>query len=95
MAVSRPRSIPASKFRSAVTLAGDIDGINTTFSTPDLFRQVPPFFSIAVFYNGQRLIVSDDYLVSESSGAETGHDTVNLLFAPLPGDKLIADYIVL
>jgi hypothetical protein len=95
MAVSRPRSVPASKFRYEVALAGSINGANTAFVTPEFFRQAPPNSSIAVYYNGQRILVDDDFTVQESGGVGTGYDTVNTLFIPKSGDKLWADYVAL
>lgn len=87
-----PSSIDA-KLRYDVTLGGTINGVNTVFTCPDIFRQTPPNFSICVYYNGQRLRLTDDFTVSESSGFGTGYDTVTTLFAPKTGDKLWADYV--
>ena len=94
MAVSRPVSVPASKHRYEVPLSGLVDGSNTSFTTPELFRQSPPNFSIAVYYNGQRILLNDDFTVQESGGVGTGYDTVSTLFTPKAGDKIWADYVV-
>lgn len=95
MADSRPTAVPAAKFRYEVLLTGAVNGSNTTFTTPDFFRQNPPNFSIAVYYNGQRILLNDDFTVQESGGIGTGYDTVNTLFTPKSGDKIWADYVVL
>lgn len=92
MAVSRPRSVPASKFRFGVSLAGTRNGVNTTFTTPEPFRHDPPRADLCLFYNGQRLLLGDDFTVSESGGPGTGYDTVTTLFAPRFVEKLWADY---
>lgn len=93
MAVSRPRSTPAAKLRQEILLAGVVNGVNTTFTTPEIFLQSPPNYSIAVYYNGQRIFLNDDFTVDESGGVGTGYDTVETLFAPKAGDKLWADYV--
>jgi hypothetical protein len=93
MAVSRPRSTPAANIRQEILLTGSIDGANTTFTTPEAFLQSPPNYSIAVYYNGQRIFLNDDFTVQESGGIGTGYDTVETLFTPKAGDKLWADYV--
>lgn len=93
MAVSRPRNVPASKFRFEVPLAGAIDGVNTAFTAPEAWRHSPPNFAICVYYNGQRLLLVDDYTVLESGGPGTGYDTIVTVMAPRLGDKIWADYI--
>ncbi len=74
---------------------GAKDGVNATFSTPGLEPYVHnlPYLSIAVYYNGQRLILLDDYVVVESRGSGTGYDTVILVVSPKVGDKIYADYV--
>lgn len=93
MAVSRPRSVPRSKFRTAQILIGAVNGVNTSFTTAEVFVHDLPRLSIAVYFNGQRLLLTDDYSIAESGGPGTGYDTVVTLFAPVPGDKIWADYI--
>jgi hypothetical protein len=93
MAVSRPRAIPANKFRFGVVLSGAVNGVNFVFTAPESWRQSPPNFAICVYYNGQRLLLADDYVVSESGGPGTGYDTVSTVVVPKPGDKIWADYI--
>lgn len=92
MATSQPRSVPASKFRFGVVLSGAINGFNSVFTTPEDFRHDPPRAVLSLFFNGQRLFVGDDFTVSESGGPGTGYDTITALFAPVPGDRLWADY---
>lgn len=74
--------------------SGVINGVNKTFTTSKNFIEG----SIKVYYNGQRLRVgaSNDYTVSESGGAGTGFDTIELAVAPrsLPMvDVITVDYI--
>lgn len=92
MATSSPRTVPASKHRFGVALAGAVNGVNVTFTTPEKFRHDPPRAQISLYFNGQRVFVGDDFTISESGGPGTGYDTVTTLFAPVPGDKLWADY---
>lgn len=91
MAVSSPRAIPASKFRDWVELQGTKDGVNTVFTTPDVFRETSTI-RIKIYVNGVRQDVDCDYVVSGGSGPETGN-TITFLFTPKPSDKLFADYI--
>ena len=91
MADTRRRAVPASKFRYGVLLVGDVDGANTVFTTPEVFRHDPPNMAIQFYYNGQRLLETDDYNVSGPASSQG--DTVTTLFTPKPGDKLWADYI--
>ena len=92
MAVSKARSVPRSKLRSSQLLTGPVDGANTSFSTPETFVHDPPRQTLALYYNGQRLFIVDDFLISESGGPGTGYDTVQTLFVPRAGDKLLVDY---
>jgi hypothetical protein len=46
-----------------------------------------------VYYNGQRLLLADDYTLAESGGPGTGYDTIQTVVVPKPGDKIWADYI--
>lgn len=84
------------KFRWNKELLGTKNGINITFTTPDVFIQSGETV-IRVFLNGQRLLLgaSNDYTVSESGGPGTGFDTVTLAVAPLGYDNLTADYMVI
>lgn len=87
--------IAADRYRVSQVLAGVVDGANLTFTTPDKFTHNLPFFTIAVYYNGVRLTLLDDYTLAESGGPGTGYDTVILEFAPLPKDRIFADYVTL
>lgn len=90
------RYIAASRFRVGQPLTGPIDGANVTFVVPsgDKFAHNLPFLSIQVYYNGQRLILLDDYTVIESGGFGSGYDTVVLEVAPKVNDKVMVDYIL-
>lgn len=93
MAVARlsPAAFFVSAHQTGVELLGAIDGLNTSFTTPDDFEPS----TLAVFYNGQRLKEGalDDYIVSESGGAGTGFDTIITTIAPKIGDRLLSDYL--
>jgi hypothetical protein len=85
------------RFRVGQHLIGAKDGVNVTYTTPggELFVHNLPFIGIAVYYNGSRLTLLEDYVVVESGGAGTGYDTVFLLVPPpVSNDRLFADYIV-
>lgn len=89
------QSLPVSAdARKGIALTGTINGVNTTFTTPEAFVRVIGGETISVYYNGQRLFEggSDDYTLGESGGAGTGFDTVTTTFAPLAGDVLTSDY---
>ena len=87
--------IHASRYRTAQNMVGLKDGSNLVFTTPTQERYLHnlPFFSIALFYNGVRLSLLDDYMVVESGGLGTGFDTVVLYEAPFSNDHLLADYV--
>jgi hypothetical protein len=78
--------------RYNILLAGDKDGFNQVFTTPEPF--VPGWE--AVFWNGFRLVrgASADYTTSEGAGPGTGYDTVTLTWPPQPGEALEADYSI-
>ena len=90
------RFIPARRYRTEQDLIGVIDGINTSYTLPrgEKFVQETPYIQIVLYCNGIRLHLWDDYFVLESQGGGTGYDTVLLVEPPRPGDKLIADYVV-
>lgn len=89
------RYIAASRFRTGQQLIGPKDGVNVIFTVPvgDKFTHNLPFLSIQVYFNGMRLTLLDDYMVTESGGLGTGYDTVVLEVAPLPWDHLLSDYV--
>jgi hypothetical protein len=92
-----------SKRKTGIGLMGVLDGVNRTFTVPlpDKFVHSNGF-SICVYHNGRRLtgaLSADprlgDYYVTESAGAGTGFDTINLLsFAPVAHSNMTADYQV-
>lgn len=88
--------IAVGRYRTGQGLLGDKDGVNLVFTTPssENFVHNLPFLSIQLYFNGQRLTLLDDYMVSESEGSGTGFDTITMMVAPKPGDHLTADYII-
>lgn len=95
--VAQQLFIASNRYRVGQNLVGLKDGINVTYLTPGLekFTHNLPFLDISVIFNGSRLALLDDYLVSESGGFGTGFDTIILLVPPpLPNDHLFADYIL-
>jgi hypothetical protein len=85
--------------RVGVALSGAVDGTNVTFATPQKFL-VRGGCTIAVYLNGVRLSpgATSDYVIAESGGPGSGHDTVILAIAPKPTptlDQLVADYMEL
>jgi len=87
--------IAVGRYRTGIGLLGAKDGINSTYTTPGLEKYVHnlPYLSIAVYYNGQRLILLDDYVVIEGGGSGSGYDTIIMVISPKPGDKVYADYV--
>lgn len=88
--------ISAARFRVGQNLVGPRNGSNLQFTTPGLekFTHNLPFLDISIVFNGSRLFLLSDYLISESGGSGTGYDTIILLVPPpLPNDHLLADYI--
>lgn len=94
MATARRRAIAQADQRWNIPLGGVKDGVNTTFDTPEKYRQVGNLV-IRVYLNGQRLVLGGgaDYTVAESGGMGSGFDTVILSFALIPTDVLTADYV--
>lgn len=79
--------------RVGVPLGGAVNGANTVFTTPEAFRNSGGI-TISVYYNGQRIFETDDYILSESGGVGTGFNTITVLFTPRAGDRLDADYLI-
>lgn len=87
--------------KTGVLLIGSLNGANRVFNTPDKFLHANGV-SLDVFHNGRRLVeapVPDvrlgDFFCSESGGAGTGFDTINLLtFVPVTKSVLVSDYQV-
>jgi hypothetical protein len=76
--------------------AGDKDGVNLVYTTPDYFLQ-DSLSTIRIYRNGQRLSEGsgNDYTVSESGGVGTGYDTITITEDALLSDEaLIVDYVV-
>ena len=95
--VARQLFIAVDRYRVGQSLVGTRDGSNLMFTTPGLekFAHNLPFLDISIYLNGTRLALVDDYIVSESDGPGTGHDTVMLLVPPpMQDDHLLADYII-
>jgi len=87
--------IQTARFRTGQQLVGPKDGANITFTVPvgDKFIYNLLFLLIQVYWNGVRLTLIDDYIISESGGPGTGYDTVLLEYAPEPDDHLLVDYV--
>lgn len=95
--VAQQLFIAADRFRVGQNLVGVKNGINVSYTTPGLEKFVHnlPFLDISVVFNGSRLSLLDDYLVTESGGSGTGFDTIILLVPPpRSDDHLLADYVV-
>jgi hypothetical protein len=88
--------IAIGRYRTGQNLSGVKDGVNLTFTTPGQEKYVHnlPFLTIAVYLNGMRLALLDDYIVVESYGPGTGYDTIILNEAPYSDDHLFADYVI-
>ena len=69
------------------------NGSNVVFTTAEKFRHDPTGISLSLYHNGQRLVLVDDYTVSESGGPGAGFDTITLAFTPLVDDRISGDYI--
>jgi hypothetical protein len=89
--------ISVGRFRTGQGLVGSKDRTNLVFHTPGLekFTHNLPYLTISVFVNGVRLVLLEDYTISESEGSGTGYDTITLSQAPYADDHLIADYILM
>jgi hypothetical protein len=84
------------KFRWDKPLSGLVDGVNCVFCTPEKFRHGGEA-KLLLYRNGVRQAEGSesDYTVSESGGPGTGWDTVTILGgAPVPGERLTADYLI-
>lgn len=87
--------------KTGVFLIGTLNGVNRVFKTPDKFLHANGV-SLDLFHNGRRLVEAPtpdvrfgDFFCSESGGAGTGFDTVNLLtFVPVAKSVLVTDYQV-
>lgn len=77
-----PQGDPLNVTAQDLNITGAIDGVNKDFTTSAQFIAG----SFRLYYNGQRLHLTDDYLV-------TGSDTFTMEWAPIAPGKLLADYI--
>lgn len=89
------RFVAGARFRTGLDLVGPRNGANLVFTVPggDKFTHNLPFLTIQVYFNGQRLKLIDDFMISESGGSGSGYDTVILEVAPRTADKISADYV--
>lgn len=95
--VAQQLFIAANRYRVGQNLVGLKNGVNVTYFTPGLekFTHNLPFLDISVYFNGSRLALLADYLVTESGGPGSGFDTIFVLVPPpLSNDVLLADYIL-
>lgn len=96
--VARLRSIAASKFREQVTLLGDKNGVNRTYTLPPGEKAVhnpANGLRVKVYFDTRRLQDSE-YVVEESGGVGTGFDQITTTaFAPRSNSSLFADYIAI
>jgi len=85
-------------FKQGVPLVGARDSINRIFTVPDKFLQGAlgnNDFRITIIHNGRTLIETTDYIVSESGGAGTGFDTIEMVsLTPNEYSQLISSYMV-
>lgn len=100
--------IPIGNFKDDVVPDGAVNGTNTVFTLPGgdtaYHFAVGSGPRIKVYLNGVRLTegVTCDFIVLESGGVGTGHDTIQFTFAPIgsqrpshAGDQIKVDYICL
>ena len=92
-AETRLRSVPLKKLRFGVAVSGAINGSNRIFTAPEKFLVTSSGIEPQVYYNGQRLVRGDDYVLSEAGGPGSGYDVFTFEFSPRSGDKVQVDYI--
>ena len=73
-------------------LLGDVDGVNTVFTTTRKFLHGGDFDELVYLRGQRRLNGGCDYVASESGGVGTGYDTITFLRAPKTDDNLVVDY---
>lgn len=76
-----PQGDPFNLYATDYTVTGAVDGVNTSYTTTAQFSAG----TLRVFYNGQRLHLTDDYTV-------TGVNSFEMEWAPEEG-KIWAEYI--
>jgi hypothetical protein len=79
-----------------ISLLGDKDNSNRIFTAPDIFINEDvsgDVLTISIFHDGNRLVETEEYFLSESGGTGTGYDTIVITaFKPKPKSTLIANY---
>ena len=87
--------IRTARFRTGSGLVGTQNGSNVSFSVPggDKFTHNLPFLTIQVHRNGQRLMLIEDYTITEAGGVGAGYDTVLFEVPPISDDNLLVDYV--
>ena len=88
--------IAAGRYRTGQGLVGPKNGVNLQFFVPgaEHYAHNLPFLTIAVYLNGQRMALLDDYIVVESGGSGMGFDSILINEAPFSDDHLTADYVI-
>jgi hypothetical protein len=87
-------------FKQNINLIGTKNGSNRKFTVPAPDKFINGSlganeFRILVRHNGKGLLPGIDYTMSESGGAGTGLDTIQLItFKPIADSTLVADYVV-
>jgi len=90
--VARKRDPLSERIRERVELTGALDGVNRTYSIPDVQGaiHVPPKRQVKVWH-GTRMVQPSEFDVTEASpGVVTA---VTLIFAPHSTGKVYADYV--
>ena len=81
-----------------VELIGVKNSANRFYATPDNFLNADvggDLFTISIFHDGNRLVETKEYVLSESGGVGTGFDTIEIIaFKPKSKSTLIANYFV-
>lgn len=87
--------IAIGRFRTGQGLDGVQNAVNHFFTIrgAEKFVHNLPFLTIAVFVNGVRMTLLEDYTISESGGPGTGYDTIYLGKAPYATDNLLVDFV--
>jgi hypothetical protein len=85
-------------FKQEIPLIGVKDGVNSIFTTPDIFINdtfLGNEFHILIRHNGRGLIEGADYVLLESGGVGTGFDTIVFTGMKIKSkSELVADYVV-
>ncbi len=81
------------RLRVGSSVLGAVDGVNCRYITTEKFCHTPNL-TIAVYLNGLRQSLAQDYILMESVPS-AGWDTVVFVTAPLPGDTILVDFVTL